>query len=81
MSPASRPILSRWHEGHVKLTELITKKNVLDEINDGYQDLMDGKNIRGVVVLLTPGGATPRTPRGAPDGSAIARGRAQQQRG
>jgi Zn-dependent alcohol dehydrogenase len=34
----------------IKLTELITKKYALDEINDGYQDLMDGKNIRGVVV-------------------------------
>ena len=29
---------------------LITNKYALDEINDGYQDLMDGKNIRGVVV-------------------------------
>jgi Zn-dependent alcohol dehydrogenase len=43
-------ILSLWHEGHIKLTELNTKKYTLDEINDGYQDLMDGKNIRGVVV-------------------------------
>ena len=43
-------ILSLWHEGHIKLSELITKKYTLDEINDGYQDLMDGKNIRGVVV-------------------------------
>ena len=30
--------------------ELITKKYTLDEINDGYADLMDGKNIRGVIV-------------------------------
>ena len=37
-------------EGHIKLTELITKKYTLDEINEGYQDLMDGKNIRGVLV-------------------------------
>jgi len=43
-------ILSLWHEGHIKLTELITKKYSLDEINEGYQDLMDGRNIRGVVV-------------------------------
>jgi NDMA-dependent alcohol dehydrogenase len=43
-------ILSLWHEGHIKLSELITKKYTLDEINDGYHDLMDGKNIRGVVV-------------------------------
>jgi len=29
---------------------LITKKYAEDEINDGGQDLMDGKNIRGAVV-------------------------------
>jgi Zn-dependent alcohol dehydrogenase len=39
-----------WHERHIKLTELITKKYPLDEINEGYQDLMEGKNIRGVIV-------------------------------
>ena len=43
-------ILSLWHEGRIKLSELITKKYSLDEINEGYQDLMDGKNIRGVLV-------------------------------
>ena len=43
-------ILGLWHEGHIKLTELITKQYTLDEINEGYQDLMDGKNIRGVIV-------------------------------
>jgi Zn-dependent alcohol dehydrogenase len=43
-------ILSLWHEGRIKLTELITKKYTLEEINQGYEDLMDGKNIRGVVV-------------------------------
>ena len=39
-----------WHEGHSKLTELITTKYGLDEINEGCEDLMDGKNIRGVIV-------------------------------
>jgi NDMA-dependent alcohol dehydrogenase len=43
-------ILSLWHEGRIKLTELITKTYTLDEINDGYADLMDGKNLRGVIV-------------------------------
>jgi hypothetical protein len=37
-------------EGHINLTELITKKYGLDEIIEGYQNLMDGKNIRGVIV-------------------------------
>jgi alcohol dehydrogenase (nicotinoprotein) len=41
--------MSLGHEGHTKLTVLITKKHPLDEINEGYQDLMDGRNIRGVV--------------------------------
>ena len=43
-------ILSPWHEGRIKLDELITQRYTLDEINEGYQDLMDGKNIRGVIV-------------------------------
>jgi Zn-dependent alcohol dehydrogenase len=43
-------ILGLWHEGRIRLSELITKKYSLDEINEGYQDLMDGKNIRGVLV-------------------------------
>jgi Zn-dependent alcohol dehydrogenase len=30
--------------------DMTAKKYALDEINDGCQDLMDGKNIRGVVV-------------------------------
>jgi Zn-dependent alcohol dehydrogenase len=38
-----------WREGHTKLTELITKKYTLDEINEDYADLMNGKNIRGVI--------------------------------
>jgi Zn-dependent alcohol dehydrogenase len=43
-------ILSLWNDGRIKLTELITKKYTLDEINEGYADLMDGKNLRGVIV-------------------------------
>ena len=32
------------------LDELITRRYRLDEINQGYQDLDDGKLIRGVIV-------------------------------
>ena len=32
-------------------TSSITKTYSLDEINDGYQDMRDGKNIRGVIVF------------------------------
>ena len=43
-------ILSLWHEGHLKLPELITKRYTLGEINEGYADLMEGRNLRGVLV-------------------------------
>ena len=34
----------------LKLDELITRRYRLDEINDGYQDLADGKIIGGVIM-------------------------------
>jgi alcohol dehydrogenase (nicotinoprotein) len=43
-------ILGLWHAGDIKLTELITRRYSLDQINEGYQDLMDGKNLRGVII-------------------------------
>jgi Zn-dependent alcohol dehydrogenase len=44
-------LLSMYREGQLKLDELITKTYSLDEINDGYQDMRDGKNIRGVITF------------------------------
>ena len=43
-------LLSLYQAGQLKLDELITKTYTLEEINEGYQDMRDGKNIRGVVV-------------------------------
>ena len=34
----------------LKLDELITRRYSLEEVNQGYQDMLDGKNIRGVIV-------------------------------
>ena len=34
----------------LKLDELITATYTLDQINQGYQDLLDGENIRGVIL-------------------------------
>jgi S-(hydroxymethyl)glutathione dehydrogenase/alcohol dehydrogenase len=42
-------LLSLYEAGHLKLDELVTKRYTLDQVNDGYQDLRDGKNIRGVI--------------------------------
>jgi S-(hydroxymethyl)glutathione dehydrogenase/alcohol dehydrogenase len=44
-------ILTLYNEGGLLLDELITKTYSLDEINEGYQDLRDGKNVRGVLVF------------------------------
>jgi NDMA-dependent alcohol dehydrogenase len=39
-----------YRAGDLKLDELITATYTLDEVNQGYQDLLDGKNIRGVIL-------------------------------
>jgi NDMA-dependent alcohol dehydrogenase len=44
-------ILGLYRSGRIKLDELITRTYTLDEVNQGYEDLEAGKNIRGVIVL------------------------------
>ncbi len=39
-----------YQAGDLKLDELITQTYTLDQINQGYQDMLDGKNIRGVIL-------------------------------
>ncbi|MEA2671532.1 MAG: hypothetical protein QOG45_1752, partial [Chloroflexota bacterium] len=39
-----------YRAGQVKLDELCSATYSLDDINQGYQDLRDGRNIRGVIV-------------------------------
>ncbi|MGH8987875.1 MAG: NDMA-dependent alcohol dehydrogenase [Acidimicrobiales bacterium] len=43
-------LLGLYKSGDMKLEELITRRYPLEEINEGYQDMLDGKNIRGVIV-------------------------------
>ncbi|WP_227982609.1 NDMA-dependent alcohol dehydrogenase [Nocardia spumae] len=43
-------LLRLYDSGQLKLDELITTRYRLEDINQGYQDLRDGKNIRGVVI-------------------------------
>jgi S-(hydroxymethyl)glutathione dehydrogenase/alcohol dehydrogenase len=43
-------LLGLWKAGDLKIDELITKRYSLDQLNEGYADLMDGKNIRGVLI-------------------------------
>jgi NDMA-dependent alcohol dehydrogenase len=43
-------LLSLYREGQLDLDGLVTKTYTLDDVNEGYQDMRDGKNIRGVMV-------------------------------
>ncbi len=43
-------LLSLYQEGQLKLDGLVTTKYALEDINQGYQDMRDGKNIRGMIV-------------------------------
>ena len=45
-----RNLIDLYQAGKLKLDELITQRYALDEVDQGYQDMLDGKNIRGVVV-------------------------------
>ena len=42
-------LLAMYRAGRLKLDELVTRTYTLDEINEGYQDMRDGENIRGVL--------------------------------
>ncbi len=42
-------LLRLYDAGQLKLDELVTTRYTLDQVNEGYQDLRDGKNIRGVI--------------------------------
>ena len=51
MNPrASMPmLLSMYRNGHLKLDELITRRYRLDQINDAFTDMREGRNIRGII--------------------------------
>jgi S-(hydroxymethyl)glutathione dehydrogenase/alcohol dehydrogenase len=42
-------VLKLYREGQIKLEEMITTRYRLEDINRGYEDLLDGKNIRGII--------------------------------
>ena len=43
-------ILGLYQSGDIKLDEIITNTYTLDQVNQGYDDLLSGKNVRGVLV-------------------------------
>ena len=47
-------LLSMYRQGDLKIDELVTRRYTLDQVNEGYQDMRDGKNIRGVIDFDLP---------------------------
>jgi S-(hydroxymethyl)glutathione dehydrogenase/alcohol dehydrogenase len=43
-------MIDLYRSGHLKLDELVTTRYRLEDVNQGYRDLLDGKNIRGVLI-------------------------------
>ena len=43
-------ILGLYQSGDLKLDEIITRTYTLEQVNEGYDDLLSGKNVRGVMV-------------------------------
>jgi alcohol dehydrogenase/S-(hydroxymethyl)glutathione dehydrogenase/alcohol dehydrogenase len=43
-------LLSMAKSGKLNLAGLVTSRYSLDQINQGYDDLLAGKNIRGLIV-------------------------------
>ena len=44
-------LLRLYRSGDLKLAELITRRYRLEEVNQGYEDLDAGRNLRGVIVF------------------------------
>ncbi|MGV0634387.1 NDMA-dependent alcohol dehydrogenase [Mycolicibacillus trivialis] len=42
-------LLSYYQAGKLNIDDMITRQYKLEQINEGYQDMLDGKNIRGVI--------------------------------
>jgi len=43
-------LLSLYRDGKLLLDETVTHEYKLAEVNEGYQDMRDGRNIRGVIL-------------------------------
>jgi S-(hydroxymethyl)glutathione dehydrogenase/alcohol dehydrogenase len=46
-------LLSLYQSGQLDIDELITKEYTLDQVQEGYEDLHAGRNVRGVVNMGT----------------------------
>jgi alcohol dehydrogenase (nicotinoprotein) len=43
-------MLDLYRSGRLKLDELVTSQYRLEDVNRGYHDLLEGRNVRGVLI-------------------------------
>jgi Zn-dependent alcohol dehydrogenase len=43
-------MLELYRAGRLKLDELVTTRYRLEDVNQGYRDLLDGRNVRGLLI-------------------------------
>jgi Zn-dependent alcohol dehydrogenase len=46
---ATPMLLSMYREGRLQLDELITRRYRLEQINEAFDDMREGRNIRGLI--------------------------------
>ena len=44
-------LLSLYRSGELKLEEIVTKRYALEQVNEGYDDLLNGRIMRGMIVF------------------------------
>jgi S-(hydroxymethyl)glutathione dehydrogenase/alcohol dehydrogenase len=44
-------ILSMYKSGRLNLDDMVTRRYSLEQINEGYSDMLEGRNIRGVITF------------------------------
>lgn len=42
-------LLRLYRLGRINLDDMVTREYRLEQINDAYQDMLDGRNIRGII--------------------------------
>ena len=42
-------ILALYKQGQINLADMVTREYTLEQINDGYRDMLEGRNIRGII--------------------------------
>ena len=43
-------MLDLYQSGKLKFDELVTRTYTIDQLNEGYEDMHAGKNLRGVLI-------------------------------